>query len=207
MKQNAVKKKEQGVKQDCNGSMYKATIRKISCLVSLGAIVMSLAFSASVIKAEAAPKTEAAPKAEETPKTEAASKTGKSENRKLSDEQAAELIAFIKEKADAGKLETEEDIRKAIKEGEKKFQITLTEKEKKTLISAAEKLKGLGLSSEDMVAQAEKLYDQYGAELINEADEAITAAVNDAVTKAATGFWNELKKSVSGFFKNFLSGS
>lgn len=114
------------------------------------------------------------------------------------------LIAYVKEKAAAGQLESEEDIRKAIKEGEEEFGVTLTAEEKERITGLINKLKGMGLNNEYIISQAEKLYDKYGADIVNQADEAITEAVSSAVSSAADGFFESIRESVKDFFEDLF---
>lgn len=119
-------------------------------------------------------------------------------------EDIEELITFIKEKEAAGELETQEDIRNVIEEGEEKFSVSLSEEETVKIEKAINRIKGLGLSSEYIISQAEGLYDKYGAELVNHADEAISEAVSHAVSNAAEGFFQSMKRSVEGFFEGLF---
>lgn len=111
-----------------------------------------------------------------------------------------ELIGRIKEKAAAGELESEEDVRTAIKEGEEELGASLTEEETERITGVISKLKEMGFDSEEIIGQAEKLYNKYGADIVNHADEAVTEAVGSAVSNAADGFFASIKESVQGFF-------
>ena len=113
-----------------------------------------------------------------------------------------QLIAWLKEKTAKGELDSEENIRAAVAEGEEKFGVVLTEEEVQRILDLMDKLEGLGLNSEYLLSQAEKLYNKYGAEMVQHADEAITEAVSSAVADAADGAFQKFKKSV----KNFLDG-
>lgn len=117
----------------------------------------------------------------------------------VNSEEIEQLIAYIKEKVANGELETEQDIRKAVAEGEEKFHVTLTEEEVKRIVDLMNKLDGMGLDGSYLISQAEKLYNKYGADIVNHADEAISEAVSDAVSHAAGGFWDSIKSSVKGF--------
>lgn len=117
----------------------------------------------------------------------------------VNSEEIEQLIAYIKEKVANGELETEQDIRKAVAEGEEKFHVTLTEEEVKRIVDLMNKLDGMGLDGSYLISQAEKLYNKYGADIVNHADEAISEAVSDAVSHAAGGFWESIKSSVKGF--------
>lgn len=126
----------------------------------------------------------------------------------VSSEEIEQLIAYIKEKVAKGQLETEDDIRAAIEEGEEQFGVVLTEEEVQRIIDLMNKLESMGLNSEYLLSQAEKLYNKYGADIVNRADEAITEAVNDAVKEAATeaadGFFESVKKTVKDFWNSLF---
>ncbi len=66
------------------------------------------------------------------------------------------------------------------------------------------KLKNMGLDSEYLFSQAEKLYNKYGAEIVEHADEAISEAVSGAVSNAADGFLEGVKKSVKEFWDSLF---
>lgn len=120
----------------------------------------------------------------------------------ISSAEIEQLIAWLKEKVAKGELESEEDIRAAVKEGEEKFGVVLSEDEVKMILDLMGKLESIGLNSEYLLSQAEKLYNKYGADMVQHADEAISEAVSSAVNNAADGFFQNLKKSV----KDFLGG-
>ncbi len=115
------------------------------------------------------------------------------------------LIAYIKEKVADGELETEEDIRAAIEEGERRFGVFLSEEEIRKIIDLMNKLKGMGLDSEYLISQAEKLYQKYGEDIVNHADEAISEAVSGAVNGAAKGFFQSIKDSVKDFWDSIFA--
>lgn len=122
----------------------------------------------------------------------------------VSSEEIEQLIAYIKEKVANGELETDEDIRAAIEEGEAKFGVTLADEDVQKIIDLMNKLESMGLDSEYLISQAEKLYNKYGADIVNHADEAITEAVNDAVSNAADGFFDSIKKSLKDFWNGLF---
>jgi uncharacterized protein YpuA (DUF1002 family) len=115
------------------------------------------------------------------------------------------LIAYIKEKVANGELETDEDIRAAVEEGEARFGVSLTKEEIQRIVDLMNKLEGMGLNSDYLISQAEKLYSKYGADIVNHADEAISEAVSDAVANAAGGFFQSIKNSVKDFFSSLFN--
>ena len=122
----------------------------------------------------------------------------------MSGDDIEKLIAYIKEKVANGELETDEDIRAAVEEGEERFGVSLTNEEVQRIVDLMNKLEGMGLNSDYLISQAEKLYNKYGADIVNHADEAISEAVSDAVTNAAGGFFQSIKNSVKDFFSNIF---
>lgn len=122
----------------------------------------------------------------------------------VSGDDIEKLIAYIKEKVANGELETDEDIRAAVEEGEERFGVSLTKEEIQRIVDLMNKLEGMGLNSDYLISQAEKLYNKYGADIVNHADEAISEAVSDAVTNAAGGFFQSIKNSVRDFFSSIF---
>ncbi len=123
----------------------------------------------------------------------------------VSSDDIEKLIAYIKEKVANGELETDEDIRAAVEEGEERFGVSLTKEEIQRIVDLMNKLEGMGLNSDYLISQAEKLYSKYGADIVNHADEAISEAVSDAVANAAGGFFQSIKNSVKDFFSSLFN--
>ncbi len=108
--------------------------------------------------------------------------TGEIATKSASSEQVEELIAYIKGKLAAGELDNEEEIRVAIAEGEEKFGVDLTDEEVQQIVDFMMKIKELGLDPNMLLDQAADLYEQYGDELLQKAQD--------------PGFW----ESVGNFF-------
>lgn len=116
-----------------------------------------------------------------------------------------QLIAWLKEKVAKGELDSDEDIRKAVEEGEVKFGVSLTDEEVQRILNLMNQLESVGLNSEYLLSQAEKLYNKYGTDLVAHADEAISEAVSNAVSDAADGVWQNIKKSVKDFWNSLFN--
>ncbi|MGN0132085.1 MAG: DUF1002 domain-containing protein [Lachnospiraceae bacterium] len=124
--------------------------------------------------------------------------TGEIATKSANSEEVEELIAYIKAKLAAGELETEEDIRKAIAEGEEKFGVVLTEDEIQQIVDFMMKIKELGLDPNMLLDQAADLYDQFGDELLNKAtDEGFWTSIGD--------FFSNFGKAIADFFKNLFA--
>ena len=125
----------------------------------------------------------------------------------IDSEKAEEIFDFIKEKISDGSLKTEEGLDKAIEEGEKKFDITVDKATAQQVVEAMEKLEELGFSGEEMMEKAKGLYEKYGADFIEHSNEVVSDVVEDAVSKAVGGFfenvWNDTKEFFRNLFKVF----
>lgn len=109
-----------------------------------------------------------------------------------------ELIAFVKAKVAAGGLDSDDQIRSAIEEGEDKFGVTLTEDEINQIIAIMQKINQLGLDPNVLVAQAEDLYSKVGKDFLKNLD---TDAIAKEVAKsAASGFFAKIGDAIKGFF-------
>ena len=109
-----------------------------------------------------------------------------------------ELIAFVKAKVAAGGLDSDDQIRSAIEEGEDKFGVTLTEDEINQIIAIMQKINQLGLDPNVLVAQAEDLYSKFGKDFLKNLD---TDAIAKEVAKsAASGFFAKIGDAIKGFF-------
>lgn len=122
-------------------------------------------------------------------------------------EEVESLIAWLKGKIAGGELDTgdESSVKEIIEEGEELFGVSLTEEEKKQIISLLKKLDSLGLDADYLIDQAQKLYDKYGLDLVENANEAINEAVENAFTTAVKNFFQGIKTSVSNFFRSIFS--
>ena len=125
-------------------------------------------------------------------------------NANAGSDEIEQLMAWLKEKVAKGELDSDADIRTAIKEGQEKFGVTLSEDEVQLILDLMNKLKSMGLNSEYLLSQAEKLYNKYGADIVNHADEAISEAVENAVSEAADGFWQGIKKTAKDFWDSIF---
>lgn len=121
--------------------------------------------------------------------------TGELVTKSASDEEVEALIAYIKAKLAAGELETEDDIRKAIKEGEQKFGVSLDESEEQQIVDFMLKIKKLGLDPNVLLDQAADLYSKFGDELLNKAtDDGFLSGLGNIANSIADFFKRLFKK-------------
>ncbi len=121
-------------------------------------------------------------------------------------EDVESLIAFVKAKVAAGELESEEDIRDAIKEGEEKFGVTLKEEHIQQIVDIMMKINDLGLDPQKLMEQAEDLYSRFGTDFLNSLGELDTEAIEKEIQKEVTeGFLSEIISSIKEFFAGLFS--
>lgn len=125
----------------------------------------------------------------------------------LQNDDAEAVIKWLIDKASGGDVDLgdEESINRAIDEAEEEFDTTFDEKERGRIVKALQKMDGLGISTDEMLKQAKKLYQKYGEEVVQEANEAINDAVESAVKSATDNFFQNMKKAVSNFFQDLFS--
>ncbi len=113
-------------------------------------------------------------------------------------EKAEQLIAFVKAKVAAGELESDEDVKKAVAEGEEKFGVKLSEDEIKRIVEVMQKIKALGLDPNMLLNQAEDLYKQFGPDFLNHVSaEDIGKQVAGSAIK---NFFANIGESIKNFF-------
>lgn len=119
-------------------------------------------------------------------------------------ETAGEIFSFLKEQAAEGNITADGDLQGVIKEGEEKFGVEIDEADARKLVETMEKLENMGFSAEYVIDKAETLYDEYGTEFVDHADELVKGAVKNAAENVAGSFWQNLKNSIKNFFQNLF---
>lgn len=109
-------------------------------------------------------------------------------------EEVEALIAFVKAKLAAGELDSEEDIRGAIAEGENKFGVKLDESEITQIVDVMNKIKKLGLDPNVLLDQAEDLYKQFGPDFLNHIDKKTIAKTG------VSAFFSKIGQGIKSFF-------
>lgn len=128
-------------------------------------------------------------------------------------EEQKKLLEKMKEKLDAGELETDEQIWEAISQCEEELEITLTEEQKEQLLGLIQKMNALGLNSDEMLSKAQELYEEYGEQIKKSADAAIQEnivepvkeAVVEGTKSAIRDFFRDMGESIRSFFARLFS--
>lgn len=123
------------------------------------------------------------------------------------DPETESVLKWLTDKASSGEidLKDEDSIRRAIDEAEEEFGTSYDEKERERIVAALQKLDAIGTGADEMLEQAKKLYQKYGEDVVQEANDAINDAVETAVKSATDNFFESMKKAVSDFFKDLFS--
>ncbi len=102
------------------------------------------------------------------------------------------LIAELKEKLANGDLDTEEDIRNAINELAKKYELSLSEDDIKTLIELINALKGLDLDWDSIANQAASWADKLGVDL-DSIDKEAAIGIFEKIKEIVKSIWEKIK--------------
>lgn len=117
----------------------------------------------------------------------------------IGDDEAAELISYVKAQIAANDLDTKEEIEAAVRQGDKELNANLTEEQIQQIISVMIKIKEMGIDFEVLAEQADTLYAKYGEQI-----KAGTFNIND-VDWADLGIGKVVSKSVENAFGNLVS--
>ncbi len=147
------------------------------------------------LTASAAPLAEAV-----SDETDASAETAPSEDTyfgyTLNKEEKA-LLEELKEKMASGELESEEQIREAIADVEERLELAFTEEQKARIVTLAQSVNSLGLDPDQLLGQIQKLYEQYGSGLQENAEAIIRENITEPVKEAVV---EETKSTMKEFF-------
>ena len=128
----------------------------------------------------------------------------------ISDKEAEEFISYVKAQVAANDLDTEEEIDAVIRQGMKDYNVTLTEEEIAKIKQLMLKIKAMGIDYSVLLDQADDIYAKYKDKI-----EAGTFRIEDVsvedlgigkiVTNAVSNFFDEVGKTVKGFFSGLFS--
>lgn len=102
-------------------------------------------------------------------------------------------------------LSDEDDIRRAISDGEAEFGITLTQQNRDRIITFMMTLDSIEVGAADFIDQAKQMYQKYSEDIVEEANETINEAVEGAVESAVQNFFESISQSVQDFFRNLTT--
>ncbi|MCR5473626.1 MAG: DUF1002 domain-containing protein [Lachnospiraceae bacterium] len=136
--------------------------------------------------------------------------TGQIKDKLGNDEEAEELIAYIKTVIATNDLNTREDIEAAIRKGMDEKNVTLSEDEIKQIIDLMMKVKAMGIDYSVLAEQADDIYAKYRDDIkagtfdINKVDINdlnLTKIVENAITNTVKNIGKSISGFISGLFK------
>lgn len=104
------------------------------------------------------------------------------------------IVGWMIDRIAAGEvvMSDEDSIRRTISEGEEKFDVSLTEENKDRIVAFIQKLDTIETGAGDFIGQAKQMYQKYGTEFVEEANDAINGAVKNAAKDAVQSFFQSL---------------
>ena len=127
-----------------------------------------------------------------------------------SDDQAEELISYIKTVIATNDLNTKEEIEAAIRKGMVDQNVTLSEEEIKQIVDLMMKVKAMGIDYKVLAEQADDIYAKYKDDIkagtfdINKVDIkdlGLTKIIGNAITETAKSIGNSIAEFFGGLFK------
>ncbi len=127
-----------------------------------------------------------------------------------SDDQAEELISYIKTVVATNDLNTEAEIEAAIRKGMKDLNVTLTEEEIKETVSLMMKVKALGIDYNVLAEQADDIYAKYKDDIKAGTFDISKVDLNDAgiqaiLSSAIKGSIKNIGQGISSFFSGLFN--
>lgn len=128
----------------------------------------------------------------------------------VGDDEAEELIAYIKTVVATNDLNTKEEIEAAIRKGMVDLKVTLSEEEIAQIVDLMMKVKAMGIDYKVLAEQADDIYAKYKDDIkagtfdINKVDIkdlGLTEIVGNAITNTAKSIGNSIAGFFSGLFK------
>ncbi len=119
-----------------------------------------------------------------------------------------EAFSFLKEKIAEDGLDTEEEIKNAIEEGKEEFGIEIEDQYIEDLLGLMNQLEDMGFDSEEIINDAEEMYQEYGADMVDHVQELVTDTVKDSIgtiiKNVVAEFFRMLGESIKNFFTNLF---
>lgn len=126
--------------------------------------------------------------------------TGDLANALGNSDEITELIAFIKAQIAGKKLDTKEDIEKAVRDAVSEYGASLSESDIQQIINLMVKIKDLGLDYDSLISQAEDLYNKIDLDDLGKL--ASDSGVMDSIGGFFTGILDAIVNFFTGLFGN-----
>lgn len=140
--------------------------------------------------------------------------TGLLEKKTGSDSIAEKLITDIKAKIADGEIKSDDDLKKEMKEQGKKLGLDLTDQDMEPVIELMHHFQQAGLAIGKLAEQAQDIYSQYGTEMIDHPDQAVSSYVKKKASETLQEWadhagteirktWNSITESIIKKLKEF----
>lgn len=130
----------------------------------------------------------------------------------LLDEEQKALLDELLKKLEDGELSTREQIDEAIGQAQEELGVTLTREQEEQLAKLVLRANELGLDREDILNGAQALYEKYGSQIMESANDAIRdnivepakEAVVTETKKTLRDYFHDMGETVKKFVKNLI---
>lgn len=109
-------------------------------------------------------------------------------------------LDFVKEKEAQGSLKTREGILESINEAKEEFGMEISDSISAQIADTMLELDEMGISSDILIEESDKLFREYGEDFSNHIEEALVGVAKEAAGNAAENLWDKVKNAVTGLF-------
>jgi uncharacterized protein YpuA (DUF1002 family) len=114
------------------------------------------------------------------------------------------FLEGLKQKSDSGQLETDDQLRSAIDESAKTIGIEISDEQKEQILQAFNELRGMGLSTDQIIEEAQKFLRQYGAGDISDLGSTIEKAIRSQLQQTAKDTGKKIGDSLKQMIQQAL---
>lgn len=100
--------------------------------------------------------------------------------------------------------ESEESVLQKIEKYQEEYDFSLSEEDAKVIVETVEQLEAMGISSDQIIAEARKLYEKYGQDSVNHVEEAIANLMKDGITSVSEEISESIKNTITDSLNDLL---
>lgn len=113
------------------------------------------------------------------------------------------MLEIVKEELQNDDLDSEEDVRKALDEASKKYDVELSDQETEKIIDVMNTVNRLDIDKETLVSIVDDVYDKVEGKLDGTTSEAMDIIEKQIIESATEAVKDNVKKTVSDYFSDF----
>ncbi len=125
------------------------------------------------------------------------------------------MLEIVKDELKNNDLDSEEDVRKALEEASKKYDVELTEKETEKIVGVMNTINKMNIDKDTLIDIVDDVYDKVDGKLDGTTSEALdiieeqviesaTEAVKQNMKKSFTDYFNDFWNTISGFMNRYF---